>query len=142
MQAFRDVLSVTTERLASILNFNPNMTCYFGMYIEDALFGANFGAYSMKWTGASQASPEYEAVAMKKDMRWEIPSAEGATKSVLTNFALPWWDDKGSSYARWLSHQTKQAIATIDRSRSDSMPQDTGLMEKTSGAPQSGMSIS
>jgi len=87
------------------------------MYTEDALFGANFDAYSMKWTGASQANPEYEAVAMEKDMRWAIPSAEGATKSVLTNFALPWWDDKGSSYARWLSHQTVQAIATIDRSK-------------------------
>ena len=87
------------------------------MYAEDALFGANFDAYSVKWTGASQVNPEYEAVAMEKAMRWAILSAEEATEPVLTTFVLPWWDDKGSSYARWLSHQTVQAIATIDRSK-------------------------
>ena len=36
---------------------------------------------------------------------------------MLTTFVLPWWDDKGSSCARWLSHQTVQASATIDRSK-------------------------
>ena len=41
------------------------MTCYFSMYAEDALFGANFDAYSMKRTCASQVNPEYEAVAIK-----------------------------------------------------------------------------
>ena len=117
MQAFKDGLSVTTERFASPLNFSPKMTCYFSMYAEDALSGANFDAYSVKWTGASQVNPEYEAVAMEKAMRWAILSAEEATEPVLTTFVLPWWDDKGSSYARWLSHQTVQAIATIDRSK-------------------------
>ena len=48
MQACKDSLSVTTERFASPLNFNPNMTCCFSMYAEDALFGANFDAYSVK----------------------------------------------------------------------------------------------
>jgi len=66
--SFRNGLSVTTKRFASPLNFNPNMTCYFSMYAEDALFGANFDAYSVKWTGASQVNPEYEAVAMEKAM--------------------------------------------------------------------------
>ena len=66
IQAFKRGLSETTERFASPLNFNPNMTCYFSMYAEDALFGANFDAYSRKWTGASQVNPEYEAVAMEK----------------------------------------------------------------------------
>jgi len=93
------------------------MTCYFSMYAEGALFGANFDAYSMKWTGASQVNPEYEVVAMEKAMRWAILSAEEAAEPVLTTFVLPWWDDKGSSYARWLSHNTVQAIATIDRSK-------------------------
>ena len=117
MQAFKDGLSVTTERFASPLNFSPTMTCYFSMYAEDALFGANFDAYSVKWTAASQVNPEYEAVAMEKAMRWAILSAEEATEPVLTTFVLPWWDDKGSSYARWLLHQTVQAVATIDRSK-------------------------
>ncbi len=63
-----------------------------------------FDAYSVKWTGASQVNPEYEAVAMEKAMRWAILSAEEVAEPVLTAFVLPWWDDKGSSYARWLSH--------------------------------------
>ncbi len=127
MQAFRDGLSVTTERFASPLNFNPDMKCFFSMHAENALFGANFDAYSMKWTGTSQVKPEYEAVAMKEAMRWAVLSAEKAAAPVLTAFVLPWWDDKGSSYARWLSHQTVQAIATIDRSKFKFNAQDTGL---------------
>ena len=47
----------------------------------------------------------------------KVHKAPGAIEPVLTTFVLPWWDDKGSSYARWLSHQTVQAIATIDRSK-------------------------
>jgi hypothetical protein len=34
MQAFKDGLSVRTERFASPLNFNPNMKCYFSMYAD------------------------------------------------------------------------------------------------------------
>ncbi len=118
MQAFKDGLSMTTEEVASPLNFNPDMTCYFSMYAEDALFGANFYAYSVKWTGASQVNPEYEAVAMEKAMRWAILiSAQEVTELVLITFVLPLWDDKGSSYAKWLSHQTVQEIAIIDRSK-------------------------
>ncbi len=105
---------MTIERFASPLKFNPNITCYFSMYTEDALFGANLDAYSVKWAGASQVNPEYEGVAMEKAMRWAILSAEEATEPVLTTFVLPWWDDKGTSYARWLSLQTVQAI---DRSK-------------------------
>jgi len=54
---------------------------------------------------------------MEKALRWAILSAEEATKPMLTTFVLPWWDDKSSSYARWLSHQTVQASATIDRNK-------------------------
>ena len=80
---------------------------------------------------------------MEKAIRWAILSAEEATEPVLTTFVLPWWDDKGSSYARWLSHtiQSKQ-LRQLTEASSDSTPQDTGLMNKTSGAPQSRMSIS
>ncbi len=48
---------------------------------------------------------------MDKAMRWAILLAEEAAQPVLTAFVLPWWDVKGSSYARRLSHQTVQAIA-------------------------------
>ena len=36
------------------------------MYAEDALFEA----YRVKWTGAAQVNPEYEAVAKEKAMKW------------------------------------------------------------------------
>ena len=77
------------------------------MYAKNTLFEADFEAYSVKWTGASQAHPESEAVAtetvaMEMVMAWAILSAEEAGKPVLTAFVLPWWDDKGSSHARWL----------------------------------------
>ncbi len=45
---------------------------------------------SVKWTGASQVNPGYEAVAMEKAMRWAILSAEEAAEPVLTAFVLPW----------------------------------------------------
>ena len=54
---------------------------------------------------------------MEKAMRWAILCAEEAAEPVLTAFVLPMWDDKDSSYARWLSHQTVQAIAASDRSK-------------------------
>ena len=69
----------------------------------------------MKWTGASQVNPVYEAVAMEKAMRWAILSAEEAAEPVLTAFVLPRRDDKGSSYARCLSHQPVQVTATLTR---------------------------
>ena len=73
----------------------------------DALFGANFDAYSVKWTGASQVKPEYDVVAMEMAMRWAILSAEKAAEPVLTAIVLPWWDDKGSSYASQCSYYNK-----------------------------------
>ena len=142
IQAFRDGLSVTTARFASPLNFNSNMACCFSMHAEDKLFGDNFDAYSMKWTGISLVNPAYKVVAMEKAMRWAILSAEEATEPVLTTFVLPWWDDKGSSYARWLSHQTVQAVATIDRSKFRFNAPKHWADDKISGAPQRGMSTS
>ena len=140
MQAFRDGSRVTEICLP--LKFNAIMKCYFSMHAEDALFGANFDVYIMKWTGASQVNPEYQAVAMEKAMRWASLSAEEATEPVLTTFALPWWDDKGSSYARCYHTTQCKQLQQLTEASSGSMPQDTGLMNKTSGAPQSGMSIS
>ncbi len=96
------------------------------MYAEDALFRANFDAYSVKCTGASQVSPEHKAVAMEMAMRWAILSAEEAAEPLPTTFELPWWDDKSSSYARWLSHHTVQALATIDRSKFIKSPKTMG----------------
>ncbi len=108
---------MTSERFASPLNLNPGMECPFSMYTEVALFGANVDAYaySVKWTGASHMNPEHKAVVMDKAMGWTVLSAKEAAESVFTALVLPWWDDKGSSYARCLSHQPVQVTATLTR---------------------------
>ena len=51
------------------------------MYAENALFGANFDAHSVKWRGASQVNPEYEAVTVEKAMKWATLSAGEATQA-------------------------------------------------------------
>ncbi len=53
---------------------------------------------------------------METAMRWALLSAEEVAP-MLTAFVIPWWNDKGNSCARWLSHQTVQAIATTDGSK-------------------------
>ena len=90
MQAFRDKLSMTTKRFASPLSISSDMAGYFSMYAEDAMFGANFNMYSVKWTGASQVNPEYEAVVIEKAMTWAMLSAKEAAETVLTTFVPAW----------------------------------------------------
>ena len=51
-------------------------TSYYSKCEEDQLFGANFDAYSSRWTGATQATPETDAAATNKAVRWAIASAE------------------------------------------------------------------
>ena len=46
-----------------------------------ALFGANFDAYSVKWTGASQVNPEYEAAAMEKAHEMGNPKCRGSYRT-------------------------------------------------------------
>ncbi len=142
MQALKDGPSVTTERFASPLNFNPNTTCYFSMCAEDALFGANFDAYSVKWTSASQVNPEYEAVAMEKAMRWAILSAEEAAKPVLTTLYYHGGMTKAAPMQGGYHTRRCKRLLQLTEAISNSTPQDNGLMNKISGAPQSGMSIS
>ena len=79
MQAFRVWLSAKSGRSASLLNFNPNMECYFSMHAQNALFGANFDAYSMKWTSSPQVQPEHEPAAVKKAMRWAVLAVQAVS---------------------------------------------------------------
>ena len=59
------------------------------MYEQDRVFGANVDAFSTKWEGASQASPEYTPECMEKAVRWAILSAEQSKTACLTVFVLP-----------------------------------------------------
>ena len=83
MRALRTGLATTQERFACPLNFNPSLENYYSPFEEDASFGAN--AYSCKWTGSSQANPEYTPKDMQKAVRWAIASAaEDSTPSLTT----------------------------------------------------------
>lgn len=84
------------------------------LYEEDQLFGANYNAYSTKWTGASQATPETGSAAADKAVRWAIASAEQS--QVLTALTLPWEGPSGTAYAKWLAHPMVYEIKTIKES--------------------------
>ena len=117
LQAMIKGLGITCERFASPLNFNASCKSYFSMYAEDRLFGSKLDAYSTRWLGASQANPEYEAVAMEKAVRWAIFSALDTVEPVLTAFVLPCQDNSGTSYARWMTHPLVQEVATVQKNK-------------------------
>lgn len=60
MQAMAKGLTLTTETVAFPQTFSPHISSYYSMHEEDGIFGANHNAYSTRWTGASQATPEAE----------------------------------------------------------------------------------
>eukprot|EP00775_Hariotina_reticulata_P006364 gene6364-biopygen8162 len=53
------LIGSTTERFASPLNVSMNTSRYWSLHKRDTLFGANWDAYPVKWTGASVAVPEH-----------------------------------------------------------------------------------
>jgi len=53
------------------------------------VFGANFNAYSSRWTGSSLAAPAFDVHAATKAVNWAIMSAEAATEPTLTLLVLP-----------------------------------------------------
>ena len=116
MKAIVDGLSITTERFASLLDFNVASDSYCSMYSEDRLFGATHDAYSHRWQGSSQANPEHEAKEMEKALRWAIFSAQETDEPVLTTFVLP--NRAGTAYLRWMSHPLVQEMITIKKTQS------------------------
>ena len=119
MKAKKEGLQLTTERFASPLNFTPHLTSYYSLQEEGQLFGANYNAYSTKWTGASQTEFEYESATMGKAVRWAIASCEDSPEPILTVCILPWQAKKSTTYAKWLCHPSGQKIKTIKRGNTD-----------------------
>ena len=91
MKAIQRGLNLKTERFASPLNHSEHLEAYFSRFKEDAVFGANVDAFSVKWTGPSQCNPEYEADAMEMAVKWAIASATDSEEPSLTAFVLPHW---------------------------------------------------
>lgn len=76
------------------------------MRLVDSEFGAQHDAYSRRWTGPSQAHPEYTSKEMQKALRWAISSCVLSEQAALTVFMLPLeFDEKsGEAYQQWLGH--------------------------------------
>ena len=89
MHALKEGLSVTCERFASPLNFNPLWETYYSNFEEDRIFGANINAFSTQWVGASQANPSHQPESVEKAVQWAILSAEQTTMACLTASMLP-----------------------------------------------------
>lgn len=51
-------------------------------------------------------------------MRWAIYSAEDTSEPTWTTVVLPWWNDTGTSYNRWLRHPAIQKVVTSKRNKS------------------------
>ena len=79
------------------------------------LFGANHNAYSTKWTGSSQARPEWNDAETDKASRWAIASTDTPASANSILFVLPWHINKGAVYTKWLCHPAMQEIKTISR---------------------------
>ena len=114
MGALKNGLQATTERFASPLNCSPHFENYCSAFEENQLFGADHNAYSTKWTGSSQARPEWNDAKTDKAVRWAIASTD-TSETVLTAFVLPWHTNKGAAYTKWLCHPAVQEIKTISR---------------------------
>ena len=67
---------------------SPHFENYFSPFAEDQLYEANHNACSMKWTGSSQARPEWYDAETDIAIRWAIASTD-TPEPVLTAFVLP-----------------------------------------------------
>eukprot|EP00775_Hariotina_reticulata_P006532 gene6532-biopygen8330 len=108
-QALHDLLhnliGSSTERLASPLNVAPSTAAYWSLHDRDRLFGANWNAYSVKWTGTSVVVPDHtDSTAITHAMQWAQQSARTAATPTLTLLVLPAYGKSGSEggYMKWL----------------------------------------
>jgi ribonuclease HI len=84
------LIGSATERFASPLNVSMTTSRYWSLHKKDTLFGANWNAYSIKWTGASVAVPEHtDSRASTQAVEWALQSAAAAKTPTLTLLVLP-----------------------------------------------------
>jgi len=104
MAALHKHIPTTAERFASPLNFNPVHTRYWTANKQDAVFGASFDAFSVQWTGCTEANPPYEDAIMARTMRHAVLSAQSQEHPVLTLLILPAWDQgyNNTAYNTWM----------------------------------------
>jgi len=99
------LIGSTTERLASPLNVAGPTSAYWSLHERDRLFGANWNAYSVQWTGASVAVPDHtDSTAAVQAIKWAHQSAIHTSVPTLTLLVLPAYGSSGTEggYMRWL----------------------------------------
>ena len=94
--ALYDWACVTKEKMASALDFSPQVTSYWSSRHRDRVFGANYDALATKFTGFSVCHPEYSDAAMYKCLHHAIYSAMDAETPTATFLLLPNWANRAS----------------------------------------------
>jgi hypothetical protein len=77
------------ERFSNPFVAHPCTPSYWTSHERDQVFGANHDAYTVRWTGASLAVPEFDVHMATKAVDWAITSAKSTTDSTLTILLLP-----------------------------------------------------
>ena len=100
--------SANKERLASPLNVHPLAGEYWTPHQRDQVFGAGWDAYTVRWTGASVATPEADSAATTKAKVWALSAAQDpSAPPTLTLLVLPSYAGRGvdESHANWARRQ-------------------------------------
>ena len=117
-ETFKKHLRIEKERFASPLNFNPFHAYYWSMYERDSVFDAYWDAFSTRWTGFSEANPEYEDECMYKAAKWAVDSALHTDTPTATLMCLPDWTQTSNTSYTKLIHAHPEVctvLATVDR---------------------------
>jgi ribonuclease HI len=80
---------LTQERFTNPFTAHPCSSSYWTAHERDQVFGAGHDAYSVRWTGASLAIPNFEVHAATKAMDWAIRSAKSTEEATITLLLLP-----------------------------------------------------
>jgi hypothetical protein len=100
-----NLIGSTTECLASPLNVAVPTSAYWSLHERNRLFGANWNAYSVQWTGASVAIPDHtDSSAAVQATKWAQQSALQTTTPTLTLLVLAANGSSGTDggYMRWV----------------------------------------
>jgi ribonuclease HI len=83
-QAILNMFPNIKDRLASPLTVQQAVNHYWTAHKHDTLFGAQYDAYSVQWTGCSIAHPAHTPEATSKAISWAVRSAQATAQPTLT----------------------------------------------------------
>ncbi len=95
MAAFKHCAAVTQEKMASPLDFNPDLPHYWSSHPRDTIFGAFTDCFSSSFSGFSICHPIYDDDVMHLTLRHAIYSTINSPRGIptATFVLLPCWVD-------------------------------------------------